>query len=94
MPLRTGAEGRDGRRLVSVRPEQIRLLTPGEHMDTTIEGVVRDCTFVGSYMRVTILACQQEIVVKGGDAVTAWAQADRHVRIGWRREDAQILCAE
>jgi putative spermidine/putrescine transport system ATP-binding protein len=94
MPLRTRSGAALGRRLVSVRPEQIRLLAPGEHMDTTIEGVVRDCTFVGSYVRITILACGQEIVVKGGDAATEWAQTNRRVRIGWRRDDAQILSEE
>jgi putative spermidine/putrescine transport system ATP-binding protein len=94
MPLRTGSGTANGRRLVSVRPEQIRLLAPGERMDTTIEGVVKDSTFVGSYRRITILACGQEIVVKGGDAATEWAETNRRVRIGWRRDDAQILCEE
>jgi putative spermidine/putrescine transport system ATP-binding protein len=91
---RSGSGAGGGRWFVSVRPEQVCFLAPGGQLDTTIDGVVRDCTFVGSYVRVTILACQQEIVVKGGDAVTAWAQPNRRVRIGWRRDDAQILCAE
>ncbi len=91
---RAGSGEGHGRWFVSVRPEQVSAPAPGNHLDTAIDGTVRDCTFVGSYVRVTILACQQEIVVKGGDAVTAWAQPGRRVRIGWRRDDAQILCAE
>jgi len=94
MPPRTGSGAASARRLVSVRPEQIHLLNPGEHMDTTMEGVVRDWTFVGSYVRLTILACDQEIVVKGGDDLTERARPNDRVRIGWRRDDAQILCEE
>jgi ABC-type Fe3+/spermidine/putrescine transport system ATPase subunit len=94
MPPKAGPARPTGRRLVSIRPQQIRFLVPGEGMDTTTEGVVRDCTFVGSYVRITIRACGQDIVVKGGDAEMAWARIDRRVRIGWRREDAQILHEE
>ena len=91
---RSGSGDGRGQWLVSVRPEQISLLSPGEHLDTTIDGVVKDCTFVGSYVRATIQACQQEMVLKGDDTLTARAQPGRPIRIGWRKDDAQLLSAE
>jgi len=92
-PRRDPGDG-GGPWLVSVRPEQVRVLTPEDRLDTTIDGVVKDCTFVGSYVRVTILACGQEVVVKGDETISAWAETGRRVRVGWRRDDAQILRAD
>ncbi|HYM90355.1 MAG TPA: ABC transporter ATP-binding protein [bacterium] len=93
---RAGWDGTSGRRvMISVRPERVRILPPGEHLENSIEGVVRDQTFVGSYIRCTIQAFGQEIIMKGGDDFfTAMAQPGQRVRIGWRKDDAQILYEE
>jgi len=81
--------------MISVRPERVRLLPPGEDLENSCEGVVRDQTFVGSYIRCTVQAFGQEIVVKSGDdSFVAMAQPGRRVRIGWRKDDAQILDEE
>ena len=81
--------------MISVRPERVRILPPGEHLENSIEGVMTDQTFVGSYIRCTIQAFGQEIVMKGGDdSFTPIAQPGQRVRIGWRADDAQILYEE
>lgn len=86
--------GRSGGRIVSVRPEKVRLLSAGEGADTVLDGVVKDWIFVGSYVRLTLFALGQEIVVRGGEAAAAVAQPGHAVRIGWHRDDAQVLAEE
>ncbi|HLY24218.1 MAG TPA: ABC transporter ATP-binding protein [bacterium] len=81
--------------MISVRPERIRCLLPGEAAENTIEGVVKDQTFAGSYVRCTIQACGQDLIMKTGeDGPAAAARPGQRVRIGWRTEDAQILYEE
>jgi putative spermidine/putrescine transport system ATP-binding protein len=86
--------GERGGRLVSVRPEKVRLLPAGEGADTVLDGVVKDLIFVGSYVRVTVQVLGREIIVKAGEAAAALAQSGRAVRIGWHKDDAQVLPEE
>jgi hypothetical protein len=78
--------------MISVRPERIRWLLPGEAAENTIEGVVKDQTFAGSYVRCTIQACGQDLIIKTGeDGPAAAARLGQRVRIGWRTEDVDSL---
>lgn len=93
---RAGWDGAGGRRvMISVRPERVRLVPPGEQMENSIEGVVRDQTFVGSYIRCTIQAFGQDVIMKSGDdRLAATVRPGQRIRIGWHQADAQVLCDE
>ena len=84
-----------GNERMSVRPERIRFLAPGETADGSIDGRVVDATFLGRQMRFIVAALDQRIVVSTADpAVYARVASGDAVRLGWNVEDAQSLAAE
>ncbi|HEV2281763.1 MAG TPA: ABC transporter ATP-binding protein [bacterium] len=87
-------DGAERRAMISVRPERLRCLGPDEEAENAIEGVVKDQTFVGSYVRCTIEVFGQHIIMKGAEDGLAAARPGQRVRIGWRTDDAQILYEE
>jgi ABC-type Fe3+/spermidine/putrescine transport system ATPase subunit len=77
--------------LTSIRPERIGLLRPGETADCVIEAVVSDRVFLGRHTRLALQALGQTLIVSVADPPTASVVRGAVVRLGWSREDAQIL---
>jgi putative spermidine/putrescine transport system ATP-binding protein len=94
-------EPRDGRTrtpggeaLISVRPERVRLLGSLERADTAIDGVVVDRTFLGREIRFVVQGLEQKIILRTTDPHTsADIVPGQHVRLGWQRDEAQVLAA-
>jgi putative spermidine/putrescine transport system ATP-binding protein len=85
----------EGNVLVSVRPERVRLLAPGEPCEDAIEGVISDHTFLGKQVRLTIRALGMQIVA----STTQYGPAQelpvgRRIRLTWSPDDAQILALD
>ncbi|MFN8204671.1 MAG: ABC transporter ATP-binding protein [Solirubrobacteraceae bacterium] len=92
-----GASGRghDGRCVISVRPERVRLLQDGDVSHCRIVGVLRNHTFLGSMHRLIVEALGSEIVLTLPDsAELPPVRPGGDVVLGWNRADAQILAAE
>jgi len=86
--------GDDGATL-SIRPERIRFLLPGETADHCVEGTAIDGTYLGRHARFIVNALGQRIVVSTADpAVYARVAPGDAVMLGWSREDAQRLAAD
>jgi putative spermidine/putrescine transport system ATP-binding protein len=82
----------DERALLSVRPERIRLLQPEARADTTVSGIVVDRTFLGNHVRYCIDALSQKLIVSTTDLRLAGGiGAGDKVRLGWDRDEAQLL---
>ena len=80
---------------VSVRPEDLAILNEGESRETVVMGRLVDRTCLGPTMRYAVDALGQVIVVnrQGSGLWPALNQGDP-VRVGWRRDDAQLLSEE
>ena len=78
---------------LSVRPEGVRLLAPGESADNVVEAEILDRVFLGQHVRYVLRALDQTLVAVGNPAaglVHAAAFGER-VRIGWSRDAGQLL---
>jgi putative spermidine/putrescine transport system ATP-binding protein len=74
---------------VSLRPERVRFLAPGEAADTIVPGIVESCVFLGRHARYAVRALGQRIAV----STTEWPgrEPGAVVRLGWSRDDAQCV---
>jgi ABC-type Fe3+/spermidine/putrescine transport system ATPase subunit len=97
---RGGARPRVGEAvLASIRPERIRLLRAGATADCVtdaqaacvVEGVVTDRVFLGRHTRLTVQALGRRLIVSAAEPPPAAVARGAAVRVGWSREDAQIL---
>ncbi len=78
--------------LVSVRPERIRFLTTEETIENVIDGIIVDCTFLGNRSRYVVHALGQKLIVSSTDpTLSQHACTGDSVRLGWARDDAQVL---
>jgi ABC-type Fe3+/spermidine/putrescine transport system ATPase subunit len=93
--------------LASIRPERIGLLRPDANAacasdanaacasDATgrcvIEGVVTDRVFLGRHTRLTIQALGRTLIVSTAEPPPSEVARGAVVRVGWSRDDAQIL---
>ncbi len=77
--------------LASIRPERISLLRAGETADCVIEGVVTDRVFLGRHTRLVVQAMGRTLIVSAAEPPPAAVARGASVRVGWSREDAQIL---
>jgi putative spermidine/putrescine transport system ATP-binding protein len=75
--------------LVSVRPEKVSILRPGEEADFVVDGVVTEHVFVGRHARIAVKAIGMTFIVSSGDADDV--EIGSEVRLGWLADDAQIL---
>ena len=81
--------------VVALRPERIRLLAPSEASQPALDGIVASHAFLGRSARYVVQLPGQPVIV----STTLWPPpASLHdgaaVRLGWSREDAQILGTE
>jgi putative spermidine/putrescine transport system ATP-binding protein len=86
---------RDGRRML-VRPEKIRMLGDGDSAPGSVEGVVREVSYLGPVTRYSVeLDGGQVLAVLRQNIDTSAARAreerGRRVRLAWRPEDASEL---
>jgi ABC-type Fe3+/spermidine/putrescine transport system ATPase subunit len=104
---RGGARPRVGEAvLTSIRPERISLLreeamarvpdattagVPEATASCVIEGVVTDRVFLGRHTRLTIQALGRTLIVSAAEPPPVAVARGAAVRVGWSREDAQIL---
>jgi ABC-type Fe3+/spermidine/putrescine transport system ATPase subunit len=77
--------------LASIRPERIGLLRAGETADCVVEGVVTDRVFLGRHTRLVVQALGRTLIVSAAEPPPAAVARGAAVRVGWSREDAQIL---
>ncbi|HET6237752.1 MAG TPA: ABC transporter ATP-binding protein [Acetobacteraceae bacterium] len=77
--------------LASIRPERIRLLRTDETAAGVIQGVVADRVFLGRHTRLTVQAPGQTLIVSTAEPPPASVVRGTTVRLGWSREDAQML---
>jgi putative spermidine/putrescine transport system ATP-binding protein len=77
---------------VAVRPERTSVLRRGESADTAIDGVVIGGTFLGRHARYVVAALGDRLAVSiAGGSLEAALEPGAAVRLGWSRDDAQIL---
>jgi putative spermidine/putrescine transport system ATP-binding protein len=86
---------RAGRRYM-VRPEKIRLLSPGQDEPGAESGVVREVAYLGSVTRYVVESSRGETVVVlrqnlDVSAERALGERGQQVRFAWRAEDASVL---
>jgi putative spermidine/putrescine transport system ATP-binding protein len=86
---------RSGRRYM-VRPEKIRLLSPGEDAPGAQSGVVREVAYLGSVTRYVVETAPGETVVVlrqnlDTSAERVLGERGQLLRFAWRAEDASIL---
>ena len=78
--------------LLSVRPERIRLLQAGAAMDFTLDATVTGQTFLGKHFRVQAETPHQRLAVLSSDLeLMRGLSPGAPVRLGWARDDAQLL---
>ena len=77
--------------LASIRPERIGLLARDAAADCVIEGVVMDRVFLGRHTRLVVQALGRTLIVSAAEPPPAAVARGAAVRVGWSREDAQIL---
>lgn len=77
--------------LVSLRPERIALLGPGDTADCTTDGVLTDRTFLGRHTRLVVRALGQAMIVSTAAVTSPDWTVGGALRLGWSRDDAQIL---
>jgi putative spermidine/putrescine transport system ATP-binding protein len=81
--------------LTSIRPERMRILKPEEPADSSIQGNIISCTFLGRHTRYIVDADERSVIVSTSD----WTERSQlapgtPVRLGWLTEDAQTLLAK
>ena len=77
--------------LASIRPERIGLLARDAAADCVVEGVVTDRVFLGRHTRLVVQALGRPLIVSAAEPPPAAVARGAAVRVGWSREDAQIL---
>jgi ABC-type Fe3+/spermidine/putrescine transport system ATPase subunit len=77
--------------LVSIRPERISLLGDDAIADCMIEGMVTERVFLGRHTRLVVDAVGQTLIVSAADPPPSSVARGTTVRLGWSRENAQIL---
>jgi ABC-type Fe3+/spermidine/putrescine transport system ATPase subunit len=77
--------------LASIRPERIGLLAPGGTADCVVAGVVTERVFLGRHTRLVVHALGRTLIVSAAEPPPAAVARGAAVRVGWSREDAQIL---
>jgi len=77
--------------LVSIRPERIALLSNDAISDCMIDGVVTERVFLGRHTRLVVHALGRELIVSMAEPPPPSIGRGTTVRLGWSREDAQIL---
>jgi ABC-type Fe3+/spermidine/putrescine transport system ATPase subunit len=77
--------------LASIRPERIGLLARDAAADCVVEGVVTDRVFLGRHTRLVVRALGRTLIVSAAEPPAAAVARGAAVRVGWSREDAQIL---
>ncbi len=78
--------------LACIRPERVRILKPQDAAESSIEGKIVSCAFLGRHARYVVDAESQPVLVSTGDWSEASALAvGTRVRLGWLSEDAQGL---
>lgn len=89
---RTADDPEGGQMQVSVRPERIEFLDPGETRDNQTNVVVTKRVFLGSQTRYTVAALGATLVAVVPDTRTSpQLHPDERVRVGWSCDDAQLL---
>jgi len=80
--------------LVSVRPERMHILSPGQVADATLSATVKETIYVGDHLRLVARLCEQaqDVVIKivNSDDLPPLPQ-DSPIRIGWRCQDGRAL---
>ncbi len=77
--------------VLSLRPEKVRLLGPGETADNVADAEIIDRVFLGQQVRYGLRALGRTIAVVSGPGTHAdYAQGAR-VRLGWSRDAGQLL---
>jgi len=89
-PGKTGSSAA-GPAILSLRPEAVRLLAPGEQADTVVDAVVLERVFLGQQTRYTLHALGQTLVALCNPAAIPAATQGTAVRIGWSRDAGQLL---
>ena len=96
--LRVGSDAREGRAVVVLRPEQLRLVLPGEdttRWDNALPGIVKFAAFDGT-------GFFAQVVIEGERTVTVHttvrdklevAEGD-HVIVAWNTDEAAVLSQE
>ncbi len=79
--------------LLSVRPERVRFLAPGEPADTAVDGVVESGVFLGRHARYVVRACGRAVAVSTVEPAISRPPGTA-VRLGWSAEDAQSVVAD
>jgi putative spermidine/putrescine transport system ATP-binding protein len=77
---------------VSIRPERIRILGPGQHAETMVDGVIESCVFLGRHARVIVQALGQSLIVSTLDGPAG--ERGSPVRLGWATSDAQCIAGD
>jgi ABC-type Fe3+/spermidine/putrescine transport system ATPase subunit len=77
--------------LASIRPERITLMGADATAECVIDGLVADRVFLGRHTRLAVQALGQMLIVSAAEPPPAWVTRGAAVRLGWSREDAQIL---
>ena len=89
---RGGARPKDGDTVrVSLRPERIALLGADDSADCVVSGTLTDRVFLGRHTRLVVQALGQSLVVSTASMLPGSLDVGASVRLGWSREDAQIL---
>ena len=90
-PRRGGRAGGGQAALLSVRPERIRIM-PDAAMDFQTEATVTEQTFLGRHFRVQAETAHQRFAVLSSDLeLMRSLVVGMPVRLGWTRDDAQVL---
>ncbi len=74
--------------LVSLRPETLKLLAPGEVADNMVEAQILDRVFLGQQVRYALQAVGQTLIAVGPPGA---AHSSERIRVGWSHEAGQLL---
>jgi putative spermidine/putrescine transport system ATP-binding protein len=86
--MRTGAQAA----VLSLRPESVKLLAPGEAADNVVDAQLLERVFLGQQARYSLRALGQTLVAVGAPGPADPAPGAR-LRIGWASEAGQLLPA-
>jgi len=84
------------RKLVSIRPERVRLNPQTDGDDSRVNGTVVDITYLGRYARLRLKACGLEdfIVTLPNDGRDLALTHGNTVNLGWSAADCRVLDSE
>jgi putative spermidine/putrescine transport system ATP-binding protein len=85
----------NGAALLSIRPERIKILRDTEQADFVVNATVTEHTFLGRHFRIVARAVDEQFAILSNDLdLTRDIFIGKAVRLGWMRDDAQILTTE